>query len=91
MASIVCSGILFHRQSPLRPERFVTQKVVRAACRIADGSAERLTLGNLHIRRDWGWAPEYVAAMWNMLQQPEPEDFGDHRHWRNPLVAGFCR
>lgn len=70
-----CSGILFNHESPLRPERFVTQKIVRAACRIANGSGERLTLGRLDIQRDWGWAPEYVEAMWKMLQQPEPEDF----------------
>ena len=70
-----CSGILFNHESPLRPERFVTQKIVRAAYRIAAGSKERLTLGRLDIQRDWGWAPEYVEAMWKMLQQPQPEDF----------------
>ena len=70
-----CSGILFNHESPLRPERFVTQKVVRAACRIAAGSRERLELGNLDIHRDWGWAPEYVEAMAAMLQQPRPQDF----------------
>lgn len=70
-----CSGILFNHESPLRAERFVTQKIVRAACRIADGSDERLQLGNLDIHRDWGWAPEYVDAMWRMLQQPGPGDF----------------
>lgn len=70
-----CSGTLFNHESPLRPERFVTQKIVRAACRIANGSGERLKLGNLDIRRDWGWAPEYVEAMWAMLQHNEPDDF----------------
>jgi len=70
-----CSGILFNHESPLRPERFVTQKIVRAACRIAAGSPERLQLGNIDIQRDWGWAPEYVDAMWRMLQQPAPQDF----------------
>lgn len=70
-----CSGILFNHESPLRPERFVTQKIVRAACRIAAGNNERLKLGRLDIQRDWGWAPEYVDAMWRMLQQPEPDDF----------------
>jgi GDPmannose 4,6-dehydratase len=70
-----CSGILFNHESPLRPERFVTQKIVRAACRIAAGSKERLALGRLDIQRDWGWAPEYVEAMWKMLQQSQPEDF----------------
>lgn len=69
-----CSGILFNHESPLRPERFVTQKIVRAACRIAAGSRERLQLGNLDIHRDWGWAPEYVEAMWRMLQRRQPED-----------------
>jgi GDPmannose 4,6-dehydratase len=69
-----CTGILFNHESPLRPERFVTQKIVRAACRIAAGSGERLQLGNLDIERDWGWAPEYVEAMWRMMQQPTPED-----------------
>jgi GDPmannose 4,6-dehydratase len=70
-----CSGILFNHESPLRPERFVTQKVVAAACRIAAGSHERLRLGNLAIQRDWGWAPEYVEAMWLILQQPTPDDY----------------
>ena len=70
-----CSGILFNHESPLRPERFVTQKVVRAAVRISRGSGERLQLGNLEIHRDWGWAPEYVDAMWRMLQAPAPMDF----------------
>jgi GDPmannose 4,6-dehydratase len=70
-----CSGILFNHESPLRPERFVTQKVVATACRIAAGSRERLTLGDLSVRRDWGWAPEYVDAMWRMLQQDKPDDY----------------
>ena len=70
-----CSGILFNHESPLRPERFVTQKVIAAACRIADGSGEKLQLGNIEISRDWGWAPEYVEAMWLMLQLDAPDDF----------------
>jgi GDPmannose 4,6-dehydratase len=70
-----CSGILYNHESPLRPERFVTRKVVASACRIADGSNERLALGNLGVSRDWGWAPEYVEAMWLMLQQSEPLDY----------------
>ncbi len=70
-----CTGILFNHESPLRPERFVTQKIVRAACRVANGSGEALSLGNLDIHRDWGWAPEYVEVMWRMLQQDQPEDF----------------
>jgi GDPmannose 4,6-dehydratase len=69
-----CTGLLFNHESPLRPARFVTRKVVAAACRIAAGSQERLALGDLSIQRDWGWAPEYVAAMWLMLQAPVPED-----------------
>ena len=70
-----CSGILFNHESPLRPERFVTRKIVASAYRISCGSRERLRLGNLQIRRDWGWAPEYVDAMWRMLQQEFPDDF----------------
>jgi GDPmannose 4,6-dehydratase len=70
-----CTGFLFNHESPLRPPRFVTQKIVQAARRIAAGSKEILTLGRLDVSRDWGWAPEYVEAMWCMLQQPEPEDF----------------
>ena len=70
-----CSGILFNHESPLRPERFVTKKIISAACRISRGSKERLLLGNIQIRRDWGWAPEYVEAMWRMLQREDPEDF----------------
>ncbi|WAC89462.1 GDP-mannose 4,6-dehydratase [Mycobacterium sp. Aquia_213] len=69
------TGILFNHESPLRPERFVTKKIVAAAVRIAADERSRLTLGNVQIKRDWGWAPEYVDAMWRMLQQPEPSDF----------------
>ncbi len=70
-----CTGILFNHESPLRGSRFVTRKIVQAARRIAAGSGERLRLGNIDIARDWGWAPEYVEAMWRMLQQPTPDDF----------------
>ncbi|SOD95115.1 GDP-mannose 4,6-dehydratase [Spirosoma fluviale] len=69
------TGILFNHESPLRPERFVTQKIVAAACRIANGSREILTLGNIDIARDWGWAPDYVEAMWLMLQQANADDY----------------
>jgi GDPmannose 4,6-dehydratase len=69
-----CTGILFNHESPLRPERFVTQKIVCSAARIAKGNKEKLLLGNLDIHRDWGWAPEYVEAMWLMLQQDRAED-----------------
>jgi GDPmannose 4,6-dehydratase len=70
-----CSGILFNHDSPLRPERFVTQKIISAACRIAAGSTEKLQLGNIEIQRDWGWAPDYVEAMYLMLQQQQPDDY----------------
>jgi GDPmannose 4,6-dehydratase len=70
-----CSGMLFNHESPLRPERFVAQKIVTGACRIAAGKQDYLHLGNLSIQRDWGWAPEYVEAMWLMLQQEIPDDF----------------
>jgi GDPmannose 4,6-dehydratase len=69
------TGILFNHESPLRSRRFVTRKIVAAACAIARGSGERLTLGNLQIHRDWGWAPEYVEAMWLMLQQERADDY----------------
>ena len=70
-----CTGILFNHESPLRPERFVTRKIIASACRIANGSGERLHLGNTSIQRDWGWAPEYVEAMWRMMQREDAEDF----------------
>jgi GDPmannose 4,6-dehydratase len=70
-----CSGLLFNHESPLRPDRFVTRKIIAAAARIAGGSRERLALGDLTVRRDWGWAPDYVEAMWLMLQQPRADDF----------------
>jgi GDPmannose 4,6-dehydratase len=74
-ALYACTGILFNHESPLRPRHFVTRKVVHAACAIARGEGLRLELGNLGIRRDWGWAPEYVDAMWRMLQQDVAQDF----------------
>lgn len=70
-----CTGMLFNHESSLRPPRFVTQKIVQAANRISKGSEEKLMLGRLDISRDWGWAPEYVEAMWRMLQLENPEDF----------------
>ena len=70
-----CTGILFNHESPLRPERFVTQKIIRAVKRIAQGGNEKLKLGRLDIARDWGWAPEYVDAMWRMLQQDQAQDY----------------
>ena len=70
-----CTGVLFNHESPLRPARFVTQKIVRAAARIAAGSTETLRLGNTAIQRDWGWAPDYVEAMWRMLNADVPDDY----------------
>ena len=70
-----CSGILFNHESPFRSERFVTRKVADAAAAIAAGRQKTLQLGNLDISRDWGYAPEYVEAMWLMLQRDEPDDF----------------
>ncbi len=69
------TGILFNHESGLRPERFVTRKIIATACRIYNGSQEKLALGDTSIKRDWGWAPEYVEAMWKMLQHHEPIDF----------------
>ncbi|MGW0498331.1 GDP-mannose 4,6-dehydratase [Streptomyces sp. NPDC003007] len=69
------NGILFNHESPRRGETFVTRKIARAAARIARGEQDVLHLGNLEARRDWGYAPEYVEAMWRMLQQDEPADY----------------
>jgi GDPmannose 4,6-dehydratase len=70
-----CSGILFNHESPVRGETFVTRKIARAAARIAAGQEQAVYLGNLDAMRDWGYAGDYVEAMWLMLQQPTPEDF----------------
>ena len=70
-----CTGILFNHESPLRPKHFVTQKIIAGAAKIKAGQIKMLQLGNLDISRDWGWAPEYVEAMWLMLQQNKPDDF----------------
>ena len=70
-----CSGILFNHESNLRPKRFVTRKICIAAAKIALGSNEKLNLGDISIKRDWGWAPEYVEAIWKMLQQQNAEDY----------------
>ena len=89
----VCSGILFNHESPLRPSRFVTRKVISAACRIAKGSNEKLVLGNLAIKRDWGWAPEYVYAMWLIMQQDSPSDYviatGESHSLENFVAESF--
>jgi len=70
-----CCGILFNHESVLRPGHFVTKKILSAAARISMGSRETLVLGNVAIKRDWGYAPEYVKSMWSMLQQDEPDEY----------------
>jgi len=70
-----CSGILFNHESPRRGETFVTRKITRAVARIRAGLQDKLYLGNLDAKRDWGYAPEYVEAMWRMLQLDQPDDF----------------
>jgi GDPmannose 4,6-dehydratase len=70
-----CNGILFNHESPRRGETFVTRKVTRAIAHILAGKQKYLYLGNLKAKRDWGYAPEYVEAMWLMLQQEKPDDF----------------
>jgi len=70
-----CSGLLFNHESPLRPERFVTKKIIKTVIAISRGLTDKLNLGNLNVKRDWGWAPEYVEAMWRMLQHEQAEDF----------------
>ena len=70
-----CNGILFNHESPLRGETFVTRKITRAAARIKLGLQDKLFLGNLNAKRDWGFAGDYVEAMWLMLQQDKPDDF----------------
>jgi GDPmannose 4,6-dehydratase len=69
------NGILFNHESPRRGENFVTRKITRAVARIAGGMQEKLYLGNLEAERDWGYAPEYVEGMWQMLQQPTSDDY----------------
>lgn len=71
----IANGILFNHESPRRGETFVTRKITRAAGRIKEGLQDKLYLGNLDSKRDWGFAGDYVEAMWMMLQQPEPDDF----------------
>ncbi len=70
-----CNGILFNHESPRRGETFVTRKITMAACRIALGMQEKLSLGNLNAKRDWGHAKDYVEGMWRILQNDEPDDF----------------
>ena len=73
--TFACNGILFNHESPRRGETFVTRKITRAATRIKLGLQDKLYLGNLEAKRDWGYAKDYVEAMWLMLQQGEPDDF----------------
>jgi len=70
-----CNGILFNHESPRRGETFVTKKITRAVAHIAQGRQDKLSLGNLDAKRDWGYAKDYVEAMWLMLQQKQPDDF----------------
>ena len=70
-----CNGILFNHESPRRGETFVTRKITRAAARIKEGFQDKLLLGNLNAKRDWGYAPEYCEGMWRILQQDKPDDF----------------
>lgn len=89
-----CSGILFNHESPLRPARFVTKKIVQAAVEIAAGSRQRLALGNVSVQRDWGWAPAYVECMWRMLQQEHARDYviatGEPRSLRQFVQTAFA-
>jgi GDPmannose 4,6-dehydratase len=90
-----CNGILFNHESPRRGENFVTRKITRSATRIKVGLQNKLALGNLDARRDWGFAGDYVEAMWMMLQQPEPDDYvvatGENHSVKEFLEATFDR
>ncbi len=90
-----CCGTLFNHESPRRGETFVTRKITRAAARIRLGLEQRLYLGNLDAKRDWGYAKDYVEAMWLMLQQYEPQDYviatGKSHTVRDFLEAAFNR
>jgi GDPmannose 4,6-dehydratase len=90
-----CSGILFNHESPRRGHEFVTRKVTRAVARIALGLQENVSLGNLEARRDWGFAGDYVEAMWLMLQQGQPDDYviatGESHSIRELLEVAFAR
>jgi GDPmannose 4,6-dehydratase len=90
-----CSGILFNHESPVRGETFVTRKIAQAAARIAAGLQDTLFLGNLDAKRDWGFAGDYVEAMWLMLQQPRPADYviatGETHSVREFCARAFAR
>jgi len=89
-----CNGVLFNHESPRRGETFVTRKITRAVARIVAGQQEKLYLGNLEAKRDWGYAPEYVEAMWHMLQQERPDDYvigtGETHAVREFVEAAFA-
>src|ERR671931_1657016 len=89
------NGILFNHESPRRGETFVTRKITRAVARIKAGLQHRLYLGNLEAKRDWGYAPDYVEAMWMMLQAEEPDDFviatGETHSVREAVEVAFAR
>ena len=89
-----CNGLLFNHESPRRGETFVTRKVTRAVARILAGQQQKLYLGNLEAKRDWGYAPEYVEAMWRILQQDTPDDYvigtGETRSVREFVEAAFA-
>lgn len=89
-----CTGVLFNHESPLRPARYVTQKIVRGAVAIAHGRGDTIDIGKLDIARDWGWAPEYVDAMARMLDLDTPQDFviatGETRTLEDFVAAAFA-
>src|SRR5581483_2335667 len=93
--AFACSGICFNHEGPWRGHEFVTRKVTRGVARIALGLQETIALGNLDARRDWGYAGDYVEAMWLMLQQPEPDDYviatGENHSIRELLDVAFAR
>jgi GDPmannose 4,6-dehydratase len=88
-----CNGILFNHESPRRGETFVSRKITRAVARIRAGIQKKLYLGNLEAKRDWGYAPEYVEAMWRMMQMDKAEDFvvatGETHSVREFVESGF--
>jgi GDPmannose 4,6-dehydratase len=89
-----CTGILANHESPLRPERFVTQKIIQGVKAIAEGKQDKLVLGNLDIWRDWGWAPDYVEAMWRIVAMDDPGDFliaSGHSHSLGKFVETAFR
>lgn len=89
-----CSGILYNHESPLRGLSYVTRKITCAVAKIKNNQAEKLSLGDLEVRRDWGYAPEYVEAMWLMLQQDKPADYviatGQHHSIGDFVAAAFA-